>query len=116
MSISGTQTTYTSACFGPDGQQQKASLCNTEHTYWTYISTVICLYRVCVVWCLLILYSDLWTVVNTVVWLLQLMASDMSVIFRTKKSRNAHTDIEEGDNSLPMPTKYLYSKRKLSEL
>jgi len=59
MSVSGTQTTYTSACFGPDGQQQKASLYNTEHMYWTYISTVIRLYHVCVVWCLLILYSDL---------------------------------------------------------
>lgn len=34
---------------------------------------------------------------NTVVLSLQLMASDVSVIFKTKKRAEMHTIIEEGD-------------------
>jgi len=46
--------------------------------------------------------------VNNVVLSLQLMASNVSVIFKTKKSRSAHTVTEEGDNSFYVITVYLF--------
>jgi hypothetical protein len=45
---------------------------------------------------------------NTVVLSLQLMASDVSVIFKTKKSGNAHTVVEEGDNGFYIITVSLF--------